>query len=114
MAPIGSVGTRPIATAKRGVGEDQPRRRSSSGAQQLNLHGPVPSGVRGAFPVNCSDICFERQGAIEDVIATSGGKAWGQAELGPVERLGARGRGDSVRQPRPLWIRAQSTTYAAR
>jgi catechol 2,3-dioxygenase-like lactoylglutathione lyase family enzyme len=66
--------------------------------QQLNVHGPGSSPVpRAAEPVRPgnSDLCFAWEGtpaeAIEHLLAHGV-----EVELGPVERMGGRGRGTSV------------------
>lgn len=68
------------------------------GEQQLNVHGPGSAPEpRAADPVRPgnSDLCFVWDGSAEDAAAHL--RAHGvEPELGPVERLGARGRGTSV------------------
>ncbi|HSP71350.1 MAG TPA: VOC family protein, partial [Gaiellaceae bacterium] len=68
------------------------------GEQQLNVHGPgstpEPRAVAPVRPGN-SDLCFVWDGTAEEAAAhlrTHGV----EPELGPVARLGARGRGTSV------------------
>ena len=68
------------------------------GDAQLNIHGPGQDGAPNAkIPVAAggSDLCFEWPGPIDDAIAhlRSHGIV---AELGPVCRTGARGKGTSV------------------
>jgi len=68
------------------------------GAQQLNLHGPGVPGepnARVPVPAGGSDLCFEWGGSIDEAIAhlTAQGVP---IEVGPVTRLGAKGRGLSV------------------
>jgi catechol 2,3-dioxygenase-like lactoylglutathione lyase family enzyme len=68
------------------------------GGQQLNVHGPGstphPRAREQVRPGN-SDLCFEWAGSADDAAAHL--KRRGVAvELGPVERLGARGRGTSL------------------
>jgi catechol 2,3-dioxygenase-like lactoylglutathione lyase family enzyme len=68
------------------------------GAQQLNVHGPgaTPS-PRAADPVRPgnSDLCFEWPGPVADAAAHL--ESCGvEVELGPIERLGARGAVTSV------------------
>ena len=68
------------------------------GDKQLNVHGP---GVKPAevarLPVapGNSDLCFEWDGPIQDALAHLERHAV-EVELGPAERTGARGRGNSV------------------
>jgi catechol 2,3-dioxygenase-like lactoylglutathione lyase family enzyme len=68
------------------------------GPVQLNTHGPGQIGTpRARLPVmpGGSDICFEWHGPIEDAMHHL--EQHGVAiELGPVERTGARGQGQSV------------------
>jgi len=68
------------------------------GGQQLNVHG---SGVRPAIvariavvPGN-SDLCFEWDGAIAGAVAHLGAHGV-PVEMGPMTRVGAKGRGTSV------------------
>ena len=69
------------------------------GGQRLNVHGPGTDvgSLVAQDPVRpgTSDLCFEWPGPIEDAVAhlTAHGVA---LEAGPVEREGARGRGQSV------------------
>jgi catechol 2,3-dioxygenase-like lactoylglutathione lyase family enzyme len=68
------------------------------GAQQLNVHGPRskphPRAVDPVRPGN-SDLCFAWAGPIETAVEHL--RAHGvEVELGPVERLGAGGQGESV------------------
>jgi len=66
--------------------------------QQLNVHGPGSSPVPRAYdPVHPgnSDLCFVWDGTADAAAAHL--RSHGvEPELGPVERLGARGRGASV------------------
>lgn len=68
------------------------------GEQQLNVHGPGSAPEpRAADPVRPgnSDLCFVWDGSAAEAAAHL--RAHGvEPELGPVERLGARGRGTSV------------------
>jgi catechol 2,3-dioxygenase-like lactoylglutathione lyase family enzyme len=69
------------------------------GDTQLNVHGPgvdVSSNV-ARLPVRPgnSDLCVVWPGPIEDAVAHLG-RHGVEIETGPVERLGARGRGTSV------------------
>ena len=68
------------------------------GEQQLNVHGPGSTPhPRAADPVRPgnSDLCFVWDGPIEQAIQRL--RDFGiEPELGPVERLGARGAGTSV------------------
>ena len=68
------------------------------GDVQLNLHGPgldpMPVAKDPVRPGN-SDLCFEWAGGIAEAIAHL--ERHGVAvELGPVQRLGAKGQGTSV------------------
>ncbi len=68
------------------------------GSRQLNVHGPgskpFPRAHEPVRPGN-SDLCFEWAGPFED--AAEHLKRHGvEVELGPVDRLGARGRGTSL------------------
>jgi catechol 2,3-dioxygenase-like lactoylglutathione lyase family enzyme len=68
------------------------------GTEQLNVHGPgVAAGPVAAVPVapGNSDLCFEWAGPIQDAIDHLVGQAV-DIEIGPVERSGAKGRGQSV------------------
>jgi catechol 2,3-dioxygenase-like lactoylglutathione lyase family enzyme len=68
------------------------------GPVQLNCHGPGQIGEpRARLPVmpGGSDLCFAWQGPIEDAIAHLA-RHGVEVELGPVERLGAKGQGVSV------------------
>jgi catechol 2,3-dioxygenase-like lactoylglutathione lyase family enzyme len=68
------------------------------GLQQLNVHGPGSEPFpRAADPVRPgnSDLCFVWEGPIEGAIAHLRGHGV-EVELGPVERLGAGGTGQSV------------------
>lgn len=68
------------------------------GDAQLNCHGPgvdpVPVARLPVRPGN-SDLCFEREGTVEETLAHLARHAV-TVELGPIARLGARGRGTSV------------------
>jgi catechol 2,3-dioxygenase-like lactoylglutathione lyase family enzyme len=68
------------------------------GSVQLNCHGPGQIGSpRAKLPVmpGNSDLCFEWHGPIAEAIAHL--EAHSVAiELGPVERIGAKGPGTSV------------------
>jgi catechol 2,3-dioxygenase-like lactoylglutathione lyase family enzyme len=68
------------------------------GGQQLNVHGPgstpEPRAVDPVRPGN-SDLCFEWPGPIAGAVEHLRERNV-EVELGPVERLGARGRGTSV------------------
>jgi catechol 2,3-dioxygenase-like lactoylglutathione lyase family enzyme len=77
---------------------DKGRHSYRFGEQQLNVHGPGsephPRAVDPVRPGN-SDLCFVWDGVIDDAIKHL--EAHGVAvELGPVERVGARGTGTSV------------------
>ena len=66
--------------------------------QQLNVHGPGSSPVpRAAEPVRPgnSDLCFVWDGTAEEAIAHLLEHGV-EIELGPVARMGGRGRGTSV------------------
>ncbi|MGL4494331.1 MAG: VOC family protein [Beijerinckiaceae bacterium] len=68
------------------------------GPVQLNTHGPDQIGTPVAkFPVmpGNSDLCFEWHGTIEEAKAHLD-RCQVAIELGPVERLGARGKGTSL------------------
>ncbi len=68
------------------------------GEQQLNVHGPGsephPRAVDPVRPGN-SDLCFVWDGPIGAAVEHLHAQGV-EAELGPVERLGARGTGQSV------------------
>jgi catechol 2,3-dioxygenase-like lactoylglutathione lyase family enzyme len=68
------------------------------GEQQLNVHGPSsaphPRALDPVRPGN-SDLCFVWDGRIEDAVQRLGDLGV-EIELGPVERIGARGTGTSV------------------
>jgi catechol 2,3-dioxygenase-like lactoylglutathione lyase family enzyme len=85
------------------------------GGQQLNVHGPgsAPS-PRAADPVRPgnSDLCFVWPGPIES--AAEHLRAHGvEVEEGPVERLGAHGRGVSVYFRDPDGSLLELISYAA-
>lgn len=68
------------------------------GPVQLNTHGPgqigTPRAMKPVMPGN-SDLCFEWHGTIDE--ARRHLEQHGVAvELGPVERVGARGQGTSL------------------
>ena len=68
------------------------------GAVQLNTHGPDQIGFpRARLPVmpGGSDLCFEWHGPIADAAAHLA-RCGVAVELGPVDRIGARGPGQSV------------------
>jgi catechol 2,3-dioxygenase-like lactoylglutathione lyase family enzyme len=68
------------------------------GAVQLNTHGPEQIGTpRARLPVmpGGSDLCFEWNGRIADAVHHLEQHSV-PLELGPVERTGARGQGQSV------------------
>lgn len=68
------------------------------GEVQLNTHGPEQIGTpRARLPVmpGGSDLCFEWHGRIADAIRHLEQHGV-PLELGPVERTGARGKGQSV------------------
>jgi catechol 2,3-dioxygenase-like lactoylglutathione lyase family enzyme len=68
------------------------------GEQQLNVHGPGSEPhPRAADPVRPgnSDLCFRWEGRIEDAAARLAAHGV-EVELGPVERRGAGGPGQSV------------------
>jgi catechol 2,3-dioxygenase-like lactoylglutathione lyase family enzyme len=68
------------------------------GDQQLNVHGPGSEPQpRAADPVRPgnSDLCFRFDGAAEEAAAFLADRGV-EVELGPVERQGAAGRGQSV------------------
>jgi len=68
------------------------------GDQQLNVHGPgsepQPRAVDPVRPGN-SDLCFRFDGTVEEAAAFLAGRGV-EVFLGPVERQGAGGRGQSV------------------
>jgi len=78
---------------------EPPRVAYRIGDTQLNVHGPGVdvSGNVGRLPVQPgnSDLCFVWDGPIEDAVAHLERHAV-PVETGPVERLGAGGRGTSV------------------
>jgi catechol 2,3-dioxygenase-like lactoylglutathione lyase family enzyme len=66
--------------------------------RQLNVHGPgATPEPRAADPVRPgnSDLCFVWEGLLDEAIAHLGAHGV-EAELGPVQRSGARGAGTSV------------------
>jgi len=68
------------------------------GEQQLNVHGPGSEPhPRAADPVRPgnSDLCFRFEGTAEEAAAFLAERGV-DVELGPVERQGAGGRGQSV------------------
>jgi catechol 2,3-dioxygenase-like lactoylglutathione lyase family enzyme len=68
------------------------------GEQQLNVHGPGSEPhPRAADPVRPgnSDLCFGWDGPIDEAVAHLAGHGV-EVELGPVERRGASGLGQSV------------------
>lgn len=68
------------------------------GDVQLNTHGPDQIGhPRAMLPVmpGGSDLCFAWDGPIEDAVAHLE-RCGVPVELGPIERTGARGLGQSV------------------
>jgi catechol 2,3-dioxygenase-like lactoylglutathione lyase family enzyme len=68
------------------------------GDQQLNVHGPglMPSIVaRDPVRPGNSDLCFVWDGSIDEAAAHLRARGV-EIELGPVERVGARGTGRSV------------------
>jgi catechol 2,3-dioxygenase-like lactoylglutathione lyase family enzyme len=69
------------------------------GDQRLNVHGPGTDVgqlvAKQPLPPGNGDLCFEWDGPIDDAVAHL--RAHGvELEAGPVERTGARGRGQSV------------------
>ncbi|MEZ5100401.1 MAG: VOC family protein [Thermoleophilia bacterium] len=68
------------------------------GDQQLNVHGPgmdpAPVARVRVAPGN-SDLCFVWPGTVEEAV-THLARCGVEVELGPVERVGARGAGTSV------------------
>ncbi|HEY1365732.1 MAG TPA: VOC family protein [Gaiellaceae bacterium] len=85
------------------------------GGQQLNVHGPgstpEPRAVDPVRPGN-SDLCFEWAGPIELAVVHLRERHV-EIELGPVERLGARGRGTSVYFRDPDGSLLELISYAA-
>jgi catechol 2,3-dioxygenase-like lactoylglutathione lyase family enzyme len=85
------------------------------GGQQLNVHGPgstpEPRAVDPVRPGN-SDLCFEWAGPIERAVDHLRERHV-EIELGPVERLGARGRGTSVYFRDPDGSLLELISYAA-
>ena len=85
------------------------------GGQQLNVHGPgstpEPRAVDPVRPGN-SDLCFEWAGPIERAVDHLCERHV-EIELGPVERLGARGRGTSVYFRDPDGSLLELISYAA-
>ena len=68
------------------------------GEQQLNVHGPGSEATpRAADPVRPgnSDLCFRFDGTAEEAAAWLAERGV-EVELGPVERQGAGGTGQSV------------------
>ena len=68
------------------------------GEQQLNVHGPGSTPYpRAADPVRPgnSDLCFRWDGTAEEAAAHLAANGV-EVEEGPVERQGAKGRGQSV------------------
>jgi catechol 2,3-dioxygenase-like lactoylglutathione lyase family enzyme len=77
---------------------DQGRWAYRFGEQQLNVHGPGSTPQpRAAHPVRPgnSDLCFVWDGPIEQAVEHLRHELV-EVELGPVERIGAGGRGTSV------------------
>jgi catechol 2,3-dioxygenase-like lactoylglutathione lyase family enzyme len=77
---------------------DKGRHAYRFGEQQLNVHGPGSEPFpRAADPVRPgnSDLCFVWDGPIDGAVAHLRGHGVG-VELGPVERHGAAGAGQSV------------------
>jgi catechol 2,3-dioxygenase-like lactoylglutathione lyase family enzyme len=77
---------------------DQGRFAYRFGEQQLNVHGPGSEPhPRAADPVRPgnSDLCFVWDGLAEAAVGHLGAHGV-EVELGPVERIGARGTGTSV------------------
>ena len=85
------------------------------GSVQLNCHGPDQIGTPRAYlPVmpGGSDLCFEWRGPIADAIRHL--QALGvPVELGPVERRGAKGVGQSVYFRDPDGSLLEFITYGA-
>ncbi|HZQ64282.1 MAG TPA: VOC family protein [Gaiellaceae bacterium] len=68
------------------------------GDQQLNVHGPGSEPhPRAADPVRPgnSDLCFVWEGPVDAAVEHLG-RCGVEVELGPVDRRGARGKGQSV------------------
>jgi catechol 2,3-dioxygenase-like lactoylglutathione lyase family enzyme len=68
------------------------------GSTQLNIHGPGVNGEPNAQPPVApggADLCFVWSGSIDDAV-TRLERLGVPIELGPVERFGARGVGNSV------------------
>jgi catechol 2,3-dioxygenase-like lactoylglutathione lyase family enzyme len=68
------------------------------GTEQLNVHGPgVQAGPLARVPVapGNSDLCFEWEGPVEDVVAHLRDHGV-EIEEGPAARNGAKGAGQSV------------------
>ena len=85
------------------------------GGVQLNCHGPgvnaVPVAAQPVLPGN-SDLCFRWSGTIEEAMAHL--EALGvPVELGPVERHGAAGAGQSVYFRDPDGSLLEFITYPA-
>jgi catechol 2,3-dioxygenase-like lactoylglutathione lyase family enzyme len=80
------------------VGTDPPRYAYRYGEQQLNVHGPgtqpTPDARIPAAP-GMADLCFVWDGDLEDAVAHLERQGV-EVELGPIERHGARGAGESV------------------
>ena len=90
--------TKQITDAMRRLVETLPRYAYRFGDQQLNVHGPGSTPQpRAADPVRPgnSDLCFVWDGPIEAAVEYLERHAV-EVELGPVERIGAGGRGTSV------------------
>jgi len=85
------------------------------GAVQLNCHGPDQIGEpRARLPVmpGGSDLCFEWHGPIADAIRHLEGQGV-PVELGPMERRGAKGVGQSVYFRDPDGSLLEFITYGA-
>jgi catechol 2,3-dioxygenase-like lactoylglutathione lyase family enzyme len=85
------------------------------GDQHLNVHGPGSTPQpRAADPVRPgnSDLCFVWDGPIEAAVEYLGGHGV-EIELGPVERIGAGGRGTSVYFRDPDGSLLELISYAA-
>jgi catechol 2,3-dioxygenase-like lactoylglutathione lyase family enzyme len=68
------------------------------GHEQLNVHGPGHAGdpnARIPVPAGGSDLCFEWPGLIEEAVVHLR-KHRVTIEVGPVMRMGAKGKGISV------------------